>query len=150
MARLRHPIDHPATADFVAGLGPVNALADASPGFVWRLQTDEGDATALRVFPDPEVIVNVSVWTSVEALHDFVYRSGHTPFLRQRVAWFERLDSPAVALWWVPAGHQPDVAEARGRLEFLADNGPTPFAFRSRARAAPARGPGVARRSSRR
>ena len=129
VARLRHPIDHPATAEFVAGLAPVNAVADSSPGFVWRLQTDDGDATALRVFPDPEVIVNLSVWTSVDALHAFVYRSDHRAFLRRRAEWFDRTTTPAVALWWVPAGHLPDVAEARDRLDFLADHGPTPYAF---------------------
>jgi hypothetical protein len=129
VARLRHPIDDPATADFVAGLVPVNALADASPGFVWRLQTDDGDATALRVFPDPEVIVNLSVWTSVDALRDFVYRSDHTAFLRRRAEWFDRITTPAVALWWVPAGHLPDVAEARHRLDLLHANGPSPSAF---------------------
>ena len=107
----------------------MNAVADASPGFVWRLQTDDGDATALRVFPDPEVIVNLSVWTSVDALRDFVYRSDHTPFLRRRADWFDHMTAPAVALWWVPAGHLPDVAEARDRLDFLAAHGPTPYAF---------------------
>jgi GNAT superfamily N-acetyltransferase len=129
VARLRHPIDHPATADFVAGLVPVNAVADASPGFVWRLQTDDGDATALRVFPDPEVIVNLSVWTSVEALRAFIYRSDHTAFLRRRGEWFDRMSTPSVALWWVPADHLPDIAEARARLDFLVANGPTPYAF---------------------
>src|SRR5262249_29596256 len=80
IARLTNPIDHPATADFVAGLDPINALAEASPGFVWRLQTDDGDATALRPHPDPEVIVNLTVWESAEALHDFVFKTGHTGF----------------------------------------------------------------------
>ena len=129
VARLRQPIDHPATAAFVAGLEPVNALADGTTGFVWRLQTEDGDATALRVFPDPEIIVNLSVWTSVAALREFVYRSGHTPFLRRRAEWFERMDLPTVALWWVRAGHVPDVQEARSRLDFLAAHGPTPYAF---------------------
>ena len=129
VARLRQPLDHPDIADFVAGLAPVNALADDSPGFVWRLQTEEGDATALRVFPDEQVIVNLSVWTSVDALRDFVYRSAHTPFLRRRAEWFERLVTPAVALWWVPRGHRPDVAEARDRLDFLAVHGVSSYAF---------------------
>jgi ribosomal protein S18 acetylase RimI-like enzyme len=133
VARLRHPIDHPATADFVAGLAPVNAVADVSPGFVWRLQTDDGDATALRVFADPEVIVNLSVWSSLGALRDFVYRSAHTPFLRRRAEWFDRMVAPSVALWWVPAGHVPDVAEARDRLDFLTARGATSYAFGLRA-----------------
>jgi GNAT superfamily N-acetyltransferase len=133
VGRLQHPLDHPDIADFVAGLAPVNALADASPGFVWRLQTEEGDATALRVFPDPQMLVNMSVWTSVDALRDFVYRTAHTPFLRRRAEWFERLDTPSVALWWIPAGHEPDVDEARSRLDFLALHGPSPYAFGLRA-----------------
>jgi GNAT superfamily N-acetyltransferase len=133
VGRLRQPLDHPDIADFVAGLAPVNALADASPGFVWRLQTEEGDATALRVFPDPQVIVNMSVWASVDALKDFMYRSAHTPFLRRRAEWFDRLDTPSVVLWWIPAGHQPDIGEARSRLDFLILHGPSPYAFGLRA-----------------
>ena len=119
VGRLRHPIDHPATTDFVDGLAPVNALADASPGFVWRLHRG----------PDAEVHDHLRVRTSVEALHDFVYRSAHTPFLRRRAEWFDRMTAPSVALWWVPAGHQPDVAEARLRLEFLEAHGASPYAF---------------------
>jgi len=134
VARLRQPLDHPDTADFVAGLEPVNALADASPGFVWRLQTDEGDATALRVFPDDQVIVNLSVWTSVDALRDFVYRSAHTPFLRRRREWFQRPDEAHLVCWWVPAGHVPTVGEALDRLAAVRRDGASEGAFTLRDR----------------
>lgn len=129
VARLRAPLDAPELADFVAALEPVNALADAAPGFVWRLQTDEGDATSIRAFDDDMIIVNMSVWESLEALRDFVYRSDHRTFLARRRRWFERMDAPMVALWWVPAGHRPTVAEAKQRLDALEGLGPTPEAF---------------------
>lgn len=129
VARLRAPLDAPELADFVAGLDPVNALADAAPGFVWRLQTDEGDATSIRAFDDDMIIVNMSVWDSLEALRDFVYRSDHRTFLARRREWFERMDAPIVALWWVPAGHRPTVTEAKERLDALDRLGPTPEAF---------------------
>jgi hypothetical protein len=129
VARLRAPLDAPELADFVAALEPVNALADAAPGFVWRLQTDEGDATSIRAFDDDMIIVNMSVWESLEALRDFVYRSDHRTFLARRRQWFERMDAPMVALWWVPAGHRPTVAEAKQRLDALEGLGPTTEAF---------------------
>lgn len=129
VARLRAPLDAPELADFVAALDPVNALADAAPGFVWRLQTDEGDATSIRAFDDDMIIVNMSVWESLEALRDFVYRSDHRTFLARRRQWFERMDAPMVALWWVPAGHRPTVAEAKQRLDALGRLGATPEAF---------------------
>lgn len=132
VARLRAPLDAPELADFVAALDPVNALADAAPGFVWRLQTDEGDATSIRAFDDDMIIVNMSVWESLEALRDFVYRSDHRTFLARRREWFDRMDAPMVALWWVPAGHRPTVSEAKERLDALDRLGATPevFSFR--------------------
>ncbi|HEX6423233.1 MAG TPA: DUF3291 domain-containing protein [Acidimicrobiales bacterium] len=129
VARLRAPLDTPELTDFVAALDPVNALADAAPGFVWRLQTDEGDATSIRAFDDDMIIVNMSVWASLEALRVFVYRSDHRTFLARRRQWFERMDAPMVALWWVPAGHRPTVAEAKQRLDALDRLGATPEAF---------------------
>jgi hypothetical protein len=131
IARLLEPLDSPRLADFVAGLEPVNALAEAAPGFVWRLVSDSGsDATALRIFDDEWLIVNASVWTSPLALFDFVYGDGHRAVLRRRREWFERLDEAVTALWWVPAGHRPTVAEAQERLVYLRENGPSQFAFR--------------------
>jgi heme-degrading monooxygenase HmoA len=116
-------------ADFVAGLEPVNALADASPGFVWRLQTDDGDATAIRPYEDERVMVNMSVWTSLDALKAFVHGDEHRDYLVRRRRWFERMEQPITALWWVPVGHVPTVAEAKDRLALLDRVGPSPAAF---------------------
>lgn len=129
IARMLAPIDDPVMADFVANLDPINALADQSQGFVWRLQTTEGNATSLRVFDDDFLIVNMSVWESVEALHQYVYYSDHTAFFRRRAEWFSRMDTPYFALWWVPTGHIPTTEEAKARLEHLTQHGPTPYAF---------------------
>jgi hypothetical protein len=129
IARLRAPIDAPETADFVALLEPINALADTAPGFVWRLQTEDGDATSIRAFDDDRIIVNMSVWEDVDALARFVYRSRHLDVLRRRREWFDRLVSDHLALWWIPAGTRPTVDEARRRLESLAARGPSGEAF---------------------
>ena len=134
----REPLDRPLLAEFVAALAPVNAAADASPGFVWRLQTEEGDATGVRAFDDERLIVNMSVWESLQALRDFVYsQRAHRDVLRRRREWFERLGEAAVVLWWVPAGHHPSVAEAEERLAALRAEGPTPRAFTFRQSFAP-------------
>lgn len=125
----REPLSSPLLADFVAALAPINALADASPGFVWRLQTEDGDATSIRAFDDDRLIVNMSTWESLEALADFVYRSGHTGVMRRRRNWFQRLTQMYMVLWWVPVGHRPTVAEAEERLDHLQAYGPSPYAF---------------------
>jgi hypothetical protein len=122
------PMDSEVMAGFAAALEPINALADAAPGFVWRLQDESGDATAIRVFEDERMLINLSVWESVDALAGFVYRSDHTSVMRGRKQWFETIRS-YLALWWVPAGHRPTPLEARERLEHLRRHGPTPFAF---------------------
>jgi hypothetical protein len=135
VARLRVPLDSSAMRGFVDGLVPVNELADASPGFVWRLQTEDGDATSLRVFEDEMMLVNLSVWESIEALEAFVFHSDHTSYLRRRSEWFHRLPDAVTALWWVPAGTRPTVDEARRRLELLRERGgssPDAFTFRER------------------
>ena len=129
VARALGPLDSPALAGFVASLGPVNALADASPGFVWRLQTEDGDATAVRVDADPLVIVNLSVWASLEALWAFVYGSAHVGVMQQRRAWFERPAETHMAMWWVPEGATPSVGEAMDRLALHRRHGPAPPAF---------------------
>lgn len=134
IARGRAAMDDPVMADFVATLDRVNALADASPGFVWRLQDDSGNATAIAAYDDPNMLVNMSVWRDADALFDFVYRSGHTPVMARRRDWFLPLDGPYMVLWWVAAGHRPDVAEAQERLARLAAHGPTADAFTFKAR----------------
>lgn len=128
IARLLEPLDSPRLADFVANLDRINALAESAEGFVWRLQTEEGDATGIQDF-GAEYIVNLSVWRDAQALFDFVYRSAHTEIMGRRKEWFARLDRAYSVLWWVPAGHQPGTAEARERLERLQQQGPGPEAF---------------------
>src|SRR5262245_50563922 len=130
IGRLRAPIDDPLIEAFRTQLDPINALADRSPGFVWRLQTEDGDATAIRPYgSDSLMAINLSVWDSIEALQEYVYKSGHVETLRGRQQWFERLEGPILALWWIPAGHVPTVAEAVERLEHLKVHGPSPYAF---------------------
>jgi hypothetical protein len=142
VGRLRAPIDDPIIAEFNGALDAINALADRSPGFVWRLQTAEGNATALHPIDDDELIaINMSVWKSIEALGDYVYRSDHTAFLRRRREWFERYGTAYLVLWWVPAEHIPSIDEALARLDELERNGPTENAFTFARRFAP---PGVA------
>jgi len=129
IARAIAPLDAPPLADFVAALDRVNALAEASDGFVWRLIGDGGDATSVRVDGDPDVIVNLTVWQSVEALFDFTYKSGHIEIMRRRREWFEAAAAPYLVLWWVPAGHVPTLDEALARLAHLRGHGPTAHAF---------------------
>ena len=105
IGRLLAPLDSEQLSGFVAALEPINALADGAPGFVWRLQTEAGDATALRVFDDDMLIVNMSVWESREALSEFVFRSDHRDVMTGRRQWFERMDEDHLVLWWVAAGH---------------------------------------------
>jgi hypothetical protein len=129
IGRLVAPVDAPEVAEFMDALDEINRVADSAPGFRWRLQTDEGNATSVRPYDDEQVLVNMSVWASVEALADYVYRSGHTAFLRRRREWFEPSGGAHMVLWWVPAGHRPSVAEAQERLAHLGAHGPTPHAF---------------------
>ncbi len=129
IAHLKAPIDSPLLAGFVAELDPVNALADKAAGFVWRLQSDSGDATAIPVFGDPELIINLSVWESIEALKAFAYGGQHLAVMRQRGQWFHRMVEASQTLWWVPIGHQPTVGEAEERLLMLRKHGPTLSAF---------------------
>jgi uncharacterized protein DUF3291 len=126
---IRGPIDSPIMAEFVANLERINALADASPGFLWRLKTEAGDATAIRPFADPNQLLNMSVWRDVDALRRFVYRSAHAEILARRREWFERFEAPIMVLWWVPRGHRPSVEEAVARLELLRAQGASREAF---------------------
>lgn len=130
IGRIKAPLDDAQMAGFVARLDEINALADRSPGFVWRLQTSEGNATYFRPYPeDDRILLNMSVWTSVDALRHYVYRTAHAELLRERHSWFEKFSGAYLALWWVPAGHLPGIDEARKRLAHLDQHGPTQFAF---------------------
>lgn len=126
---IRAPMDSPVMAEFANNLDQINALAEASPGFVWRLQTEAGNATAIRPFEDENLLVNMSVWRDVESLKAYVYDSAHVGFMRRRREWFELMKEAYLVLWWVPRGHRPDVAEAIARLELLKAKGPGPEAF---------------------
>jgi len=129
IGRILAPIDDPLMAEFVAQLAPINALADSTPGFVWCLQTEEGDATSIRIYEDQMIALNMSVWESVDALREFAYKSAHAGVMRERKRWFEKFDGPYMALWWVPAGHIPTAEEGKERLDHLRENGDSPYAF---------------------
>jgi hypothetical protein len=129
IARLLAPLDSPQLADFMAALDPLNRLADESPGFVWRHQTDEGNSTAIRVRGDPMIIINFSVWEDADSLFEYAYHSDHVEIFRRRLDFFEPHELPYLVLWWVPAGHEPSVEEADDRLDYLREHGPTPHAF---------------------
>jgi hypothetical protein len=128
IAVMKEPLESPSMADFVANLDRINALAEQSPGFVWRLQTDEGEPTALRPLGD-NTLVNISVWRDVESLNDYVYKSAHVEIMRRRKEWFERMSEAYVVLWWVPVGQRPTIAEATLKLNQLREHGPSAVAF---------------------
>jgi hypothetical protein len=129
IGRFRRPTDHPDNADFMGNLDRVNAIAEASPGFIWRLKGEGNDATDLRAFADPMVAINMSVWESVEALAAFAYRNmDHRSIMRRRREWFDEMQVYMV-LWWIPAGALPTLDDARSKLELLERLGPTADAF---------------------
>ena len=129
IARMLAPLSDPLMAEFVAQLDTINALADCSPGFVWRLQTSEGDATAIRPYDDDMILFNLSVWASLTDLTNYVYASDHRQVMKRRRQWFARFAGPYTTLWWVPEGHIPSVEEAVERLDHLRTHGETPYAF---------------------
>lgn len=129
IAKAKAPLDDPVMKGFVDQLDHINRLAENSPGFVWRLKTDEGDATAIQMFEDPLIIVNMSVWESLEALRNYVYSGDHLIALKSRKNWFEKLDMPALALWWVPTGRMPAIESAKIALEKIRAHGASPEAF---------------------
>ena len=131
VALMREPLESPRMADFVANLDRINALAESSPGFVWRMQSEEGNATAFRPLGD-DTLVNISVWRDVQSLNKYVYGSAHAEVMRRRKEWFERMREAWFVLWWVPRGHRPSIAEATAKLELLRAKGPTQDAFNFR------------------
>lgn len=128
IARMKFPIESPGMKDFVDNLDTVNGLADRAPGFVWRLQTEEGNATDIDFF-GPDTLVNMSVWKDVESLHHFVYRTAHAGIMSRRKEWFEKMNESYTVLWWIPKGRSPTLEEAREKLDLLRANGPGPAAF---------------------
>ncbi len=129
IAQAQDEMDTELMRGFVERLDEINSLADSAPGFVWRLQSDEGDATGFQVFDDPKLIINISVWENIESLKNYVYKSHHVELIRDRDAWFNKIAQVHQALWWVPAGHIPDIAEGKERLAYLQKNGVSSKAF---------------------
>jgi len=130
IGRAKGPVEEPMMAGFMTRLDDLNALADRSPGFVWRLQTLEGNATYFRPYEhDDRILLNMSVWETIDALRHYVYKTAHAEMLRHREEWFERFAGIYLALWWVPVGHIPGIDEAKKRLAHLDQYGPTQFAF---------------------
>jgi hypothetical protein len=128
IARLVAPLDSPELADFVANLDRINALAEESQGFIWRFQTEDGNATAIKHFGD-DFVVNMSVWGDIQSLYDYVYRSEHVEVMRRKREWFQKSDEAYMVLWWVSAGHIPSLEEGETRLQYLRKHGPTRTAF---------------------
>ena len=128
IAKMKAPLDSPIMADFVANLDRINALAEQSAGFVWRLKDESGGATAMRPFGE-DIIVNMTVWQDVVSLSDYAFKSAHVDIMRRRREWFERMPEASMVLWWVPKEHRPSVQEAKQRLDHLRQHGATPHAF---------------------
>ena len=126
---IKGPIDSPVMADFVANLDRINALAEASPGYVWRLKGESGNATEFNPLGRPDFIVNMSVWENVASLNHYVYKTAHVEIMKRRKEWFETMKEVFIVLWWVPRGHLPSVEEAMARLEHLKQHGPSAHAF---------------------
>ncbi len=137
VGRLLYPLDDPRVADFVDNLDRINALAEASPGFVWRLKDETGNATQISAFDDPTILLNMSVWTSLETLYEFVYRSLHRRFVQRRKEWFDLFGATYMALWWIGEGTIPELIDGRRRLAHLERYGPTAYAFTFRKPFAP-------------
>ena len=133
IARARAPLTDPLMAEFVAAAADVNARAEAAPGFVWRWVDPPGSSVGEEFFGDPLIVVNLSVWESIETLREFAYKASHLEALRRRSEWFTKMETPYLALWWVPAGHRPTILEARERLQHLTTHGDSALAFTFRA-----------------
>ena len=129
IAQAQDEMDTVVMKGFVNRLEEINALADDADGFIWRLQSEQGDSTAIRVFDDPLLLVNMSVWEDVASLKNFVYRTAHVELIQDREAWFNKIAQKHQALWWVPAGHIPTVEEGKERLDYLREHGPSAHAF---------------------
>ena len=129
VGRLKYAAEDARLADFMNNLDYINGIAEASSGFIWRLKDETGNATNIRTYEDPRIIVNLSVWESIEALQAFAYRTEHVQFFRRREEWFEDFGGPSMALWWITAGEYPSADQGRTRLEHLAKHGSTQHVF---------------------
>ena len=129
VGHIRYPTDDPRVAEFMGALDSVNALAERSPGFVWRLQSDAGNATDIKLTADPQFIVNLSVWETPEQLEHFVWNTVHKRFYQKKDNWFEPMQTPHFVMWWIPAGRLPSPEEALARLAHLTQHGPSDHAF---------------------
>jgi len=134
---MRMPLDDPSMGDFVARIDALNALADAAPGFVWRLEAEEDEISPVALFSGERVLFNLTVWESIESLESYVYKSDHVQAVQKRAEWFERPKKTPLVLWWVDAGHMPTEEEAAQRFELLWEKGPTADAFTFRTRFEP-------------
>jgi len=138
IAQAKYPLDAPEIKDFIDNLDPVNALAEQSEGFIWRLKDEAGDATGIQAFSDPNIIVNMSTWQSVDSLKDFMFRTHHKDFLRRKKEWFHKLPEDSYVLWWIPIGYTPTVEEAIARLTYLRNHGESAYAFSFKSNDTPA------------
>ncbi|WP_019350887.1 DUF3291 domain-containing protein [Vibrio splendidus] len=129
IALAKYPLDAPEIKEFVDNLELVNGIAESSEGFVWRLKDESGDATNIQAFDDPNMIVNMSVWDSVDSLKNFMFRTHHRDFMRRKGDWFHRLPEDTYVLWWIEEDDNPTLEEAIERLEHLREVGDTPYAF---------------------
>ena len=134
VAEMRTEYDDTQMGGFIARLDPLNAIADSSPGFVWRLDDEATDAAAAELFESPRLIFNMSVWESVETLEDYAYKSGHVEAVRKRAEWFVKPTRSPLVLWWVNAGYRPSIEEAKSKFDLLWSSGPSPEAFTFRQR----------------
>lgn len=129
LARLKAPKGDPLTEEFFNAIPAINTLAEAQPGFVWRLVGEVKDHTDVPFFLDPHLVVNISLWKDVESFRHFVYKSGHVQYIKRKKEWFQPFDGPFAVLWWVEAGEIPTLAQAKEKLELLKQDGPTQQAF---------------------
>lgn len=129
IGKVRFDLESPQMSGFVDNLEPINAIAESSPGFVWRLKDESGDATNIEIENNPDIIVNMSVWENIEALKNFMFKTHHIDFLKRKKEWFVSIKEESYVLWWIPEGHIPSIQEAMEKLGHLRQYGESPEAF---------------------
>jgi len=123
IAQAKQAMESPIMSGFVKRLDEINLLAEKSPGFVWRLQTEEGDATGIKAYDDQQMVINLTVWQDIDSLKHYVYQSAHIELIQDRKRWFSKMESMQLALWWVPIGHIPSIEEGKNKLDLLQSDG---------------------------